>query len=152
MQKLLIGFVVILSALFGAVSVALAFGEPGQWSSGYAQGTTEYVAVDNKGNQLYIACSLDTNVRMILTANGKEYGSYDNTDFDLIIDGKEFQTPYSEARSAQDVFKMSVDAMRKAKLIQAKTADGKLIVLPTKNASKILPKSTSKDFECKTEW
>lgn len=57
---------------------AWAYGEAGQWSSGWGQGTTEYTAVVDEKNSLYIACNDTAKVSMTATVNGKEYGSYES--------------------------------------------------------------------------
>ena len=141
-----------LTATMPLSSTAWAFGDVGQWSSGWGQGVSEYMVVDAKGNKLYIACSPDENVKMILTTGGKDYGSYGEKGFDLIIDGDEIWQPYSEAHAAQGSFLLAWNGIRSGKKLQAKTEDGKLIDLPLKNAAKALPKPTAKDFPCKTEW
>ena len=126
-----------------------AYGEVGQWSSGWGQGVSEYTTVDAKKNGLYIACSDSAPVAMTLTVSGKEYGTYARTGFDLIIDGNEVQTPYmTESRVGADNFIYAWDLVRKAKTLKAKTADGQVVDLPLKGAAKVLPKTNSKDFPC----
>ncbi|MBX3905235.1 MULTISPECIES: hypothetical protein [Ralstonia] len=150
----LIAHIAIAAACSGAlVSTAHAFGEVGRWTSGWGQGTSEYTVVDAKRNALYIACSEDRPVSMSLTVAGKEYGSYTQQEFSLIIDGKEISTPYAtSSRVGADNFRYAWDAMRKAKSLQAKTADGKVVTLPLVNAAKALPSSKSREFACRTEF
>lgn len=145
---------VVFGGLFlSAVCGAYAFGEVGQWSTGYAQGVTEYTAVVSNKTNLYIACDeYEKPVSMTLTVDGKDYGSGANKGFDFIIDGKEIQTPYETAsRVGANNFIYAWDAIRKAKTLQAKTADGKLVDLPLKGAAKVLPKTTAKAFSCKVD-
>lgn len=132
---------------------ALAYGEIGQWSSGWGQGTSEYTTVDATGNALYIACSEDRPVSMTLTVNGVEYGSYNDKGFDLLIDGVEVQTPYDTAsRVGANNFQFAWDALRKARTLQARTTDGQLVALPTKGSAKALPAWGTSEFSCSTEF
>lgn len=128
---------------------AFAYGEVGQWSSGWGQGVSEYAAVVSPKTQLYIACSDSVPVSMTLTVEGKSYGSSEAKGFDLVIDGKAIETPYlTDSRVGANNFIYVWDALRKAKAIVAKTEDGKLVKLPTKGVAKALPASASKDFPC----
>lgn len=131
---------------------AHAFGEPGRWSSGWGQGTSEYTVVDAQQNSLYIACG-DSPVTMTLTLGKKEYGSYSKKGFDLIIDGRAFSTPYDTSYHAgADNFRYLWDLMRKAKTLQAKTEDGKTVKLPLAEVANALPSAKSKNFPCNTEF
>lgn len=148
MNKMLHAFVLMTCPL-----AALAYGEIGQWSSGWGQGTSEYTVVDASGNALYIACSEDRPVSMSLTVNGVEYGSYQGKGFDLLIDGKEVQTPYDTAsRVGADNFLYAWDALRKATTLQARTEDGQLVSLPTRGSAKTLPAWGTPEFSCTTEF
>lgn len=134
-------------------TTAQAFGEVGRWSSGWGQGTTEYTVVDAKRNALYIACSDSAPVTMTLTFAGKEYGSYAKQGFDLIIDGSAISTPYeTSSRVGSNNFRYTWDALRKAKTLEAKTADGRLVALPLVGAAKTLPATKSRDFPCHTAF
>lgn len=148
-------------ALISINSSAFAFGEFGQWSAGWGQGTSEYQATVNDKNKLYIACpdtygdEDDKPVTMTLTVNGRDYGSYSNKGFDLIInnDGVRIQTPYETGyRAGHSNFEYMWKKLRTAKSIVAITHDGKKLALPTKNAAKALPALHSKNYACKTEW
>lgn len=140
-------------AVLGLISTqAFAFGEVGQWSSGWGQGVSEYTVVDEKNNSLYIACG-DEPVTMTLTVDRVEYGSNSKKSFDLIIDGKGIEMPYeTSSRVGADNFRFAWDGMRKAKTLEAKTSTGKTIVLPLKNVAKALPASKSKQFGCLTDF
>lgn len=130
------------SALLITSMNAMAFGEAGQWSSGWGQGVSEYTAVVSKGNALYIACSDDAPVSMTLTVNGVDYGSNSKKGFDLVIDGKKIQTPYdTNSRVGENNFNYVWKKMRSAKTLQAKTSDGKTLNLPTKGVAKAIPAS-----------
>ena len=90
---------------------------------------------------------------MALTVSGKEYGTYAKTGFDLIIDGKEVQTPYDTgSRVGANNFIYAWDSIRKAKSLKAKTADGKVVDLPLKGVAKTLPKANSKNFPCSVDF
>ena len=135
---------IVTTALLATSITAMAFGEAGQWSSGWGQGVSEYTSVASKGNALYIACSDDTPVSMTLTVNGNEYGSNTKRGFDLVIDGKVIQTPYeTDSRVGANNFEYAWKSMRKAKTIQARTNDGKTLSLPTKGVAKAIPASGS---------
>lgn len=128
---------------------ALAYGEPGQWSSGWSQGTTEYTAVVDEQNNLYIACNDTKKVSMTAMVNGKEYGSYSDKAFNIDVDGSHYDTPYeTESRVGENNFFDMWDKMRQAKAITITTADGQKLSLPVKGAATILPATRSKDFNC----
>ncbi|AOX99675.1 hypothetical protein [Jeongeupia sp. USM3] len=131
---------------------ALAYGEDGRWSSAWGQGTDEYTTVSGH-NSLYIACNDSRPVAMILKAGQREYGSYAGRDFDLLIDGRPYQTPYkTDSRAGSNTFYGLWDALRSGKTLQARTADGMLIKLPLKDAAKVLPATKSKSFSCSTAF
>lgn len=131
---------------------AMAFGEAGRWSSGWGQGVSEYTVVDAKQNALYIACGSDP-ATMTLTLGGKQYGYGSQVGFSLIIDGKQIDAPYeTESRLGSGNFRYAWNAIRKAKTLQAKTDNGKLISLPLAGAAKVLPASKAKDFPCVMSW
>ena len=128
---------------------ALAYGEPGQWSSGWGQGTTEYTAVVDEKNNLYIACNDTKKVSMTAMVNGKEYGSYSDKAFNIDVDGSHYDTPYeTESRVGENNFFDMWDKMRQAKTITITTADGQKLSLPVKGAATILPATRSKGFNC----
>ena len=140
---------VVATIFIASPMAAIAYGELGQWSTGWGQGVSEYTAVVSKGNELYIACSDDSPVRMTLTVNGVEYGSYSKIGFNLVIDGNEIQTPYlTDSMVGEGNFFYAWKIIRKAKTIQAKTSDGKVLTLPTKGVAKAIPASGS---SCKSE-
>ena len=128
---------------------AWAYGEAGQWSSGWGQGTTEYTAVVDEKNSLYIACNDTAKVSMTATVNGKEYGSYSDKSFNIDVDGSHYDTPYeTESRVGENNFFDMWDKMRQAKTITITTADGQKLSLPVKGAATILPATRSKGFNC----
>lgn len=96
MKKIYLASAIALSA-FVLHTSAFAFGEKGTWSSGWGQGVSEYTAVNQAGDEIYIACSNMQPVSINLTVNGKSYGSGDDGGFDLILDGKTVQKPYETA-------------------------------------------------------
>jgi len=141
---------IVASALLIASMNAMAFGEAGQWSTGWGQGVSEYAAVVSNGNELYIACSDDAPVSMTLTVNGVKYGSRSKKGFDLVIDGQEIQTPYdTNSMVGENNFIYVWKKMRTAKKLQAKTSDGKTLNLPTNGAAQAIPatlESCSSEF------
>ncbi|MCR3895682.1 hypothetical protein NUK31_22375, partial [Aeromonas caviae] len=97
---------------------ALAYGEAGRWSSGWGQGTSEYTAVVNEQNHLYIACNDTRKVSMTATVQGKEYGSYAGQAFTIIVDGSQYDAPYeTESRVGENNFFDMWGKLRKAKSI-----------------------------------
>ncbi|MGY6036530.1 hypothetical protein [Aeromonas sp. AE23HZ002T15] len=130
---------------------AMAYGEAGRWSTGWGQGTTEYAAVVDENNQLYIACNDLRKVRMSATVNGKQYGGVDQPGFAIVIDGQRFDEPYdTESRVGESNFFFLWDKMRSAKTMVVETADGQQLALPTKDAASVLPATQSADFGCLT--
>lgn len=149
-------------ALIAINSTTVAFGKTGQWYAGWGQGVSEYQAIVNDKNKLYIACpdtygdEDDKPVTMTLVVNGRQYfGSYinDKENFDLIIDNERFSRPYQTgSRAGHNNFEYIWKKLRSAKSLVAVTDDGKKLILPTKNSAKVLPAPNSKYFDCKTEW
>ncbi|HDT6079954.1 TPA: hypothetical protein QHC28_004670 [Aeromonas veronii bv. veronii] len=128
---------------------ALAYGEAGRWSGGWGQGTSEYTAVVNEQNTLYIACSDTSKVRMTATVQGKEYGSYKSQAFALIVDGSQYNEPYeTDSRVGENNFFDMWGKLRKAKSISIVTADGKQLALPTKDVASVLPATGTPEFGC----
>lgn len=134
--------------LFTSLQV-FAFDEDGRWSSGWGQGTSEYETKVNEQNKLYIACNDSKKVSMTATVNGKEYGSYSNIAFSLIVDGTQYDEPYNtESRVGGNNFYDMWEKLRKANHIELVTFDGQKLSLPTQDAGKVLPPTNSKDFGC----
>ncbi|RMD00165.1 hypothetical protein EAY64_05425 [Aquitalea palustris] len=130
-------------------SQVMAFGETGRWSSSWGQGTSEYATVDAQHNQLYIACNETDSPMISLKVGNKEYGALPAKEFSLIVDGEVFDNiGNTGSRVGNQNFVRAWDKIRKAKSLEAKTADGKLIKLPLTGAAKVLPASRSKDFPC----
>ncbi|MFQ2274750.1 hypothetical protein [Aeromonas hydrophila] len=128
---------------------AFAFGEQGRWSTGWAQGTTEYMAVVDKHNSLYIACSDTQSVTMTATVQGKEYGAYAPQGFAMMVDGSQYDTPYeTTSRVGENNFIDMWEKLRNAKSISIVTADGKSLALPTNEAANVLPGTQTPDFSC----
>ena len=128
---------------------ALAYGEAGQWSSGWGQGTTEYTAVVDAHNSLYIACSDIAKVSMTATVKGQEYGSYAAKGFSLIVNGSEYSAPYeTSSRVGENNFYDMWAKLRKAKSITIVTADGQKLALPVKGVSVTLPATNTSAFSC----
>ncbi len=140
MKKIVLGSTLLLASMN-----AMAFGEVGQWSSGWGQGVSEYTAVSAEGDSIYIACDPEKDMYMSVTVGGKEY----DKGFDLVTDGELFESPYDTktTRIAAD-FPMLWVHLRKAKSIQVKTHDGKTVDLPSKGSSKVLPAIGSDGFSC----
>lgn len=133
-------------------SAAWAYGEVGRWSSGWGQGVSEYVVVDARHNQLYIACG-DDPATMVLTVNGHDYGYGAAQGFALLIDGREVGQPYeTESRVGSDNFRFAWDGIRKARKLAARLPSGQLLPLPLKDAAKTLPARQSNAYPCVTTW
>lgn len=141
----------LLISLLLANGCAMAFGEQGRWSQGWGQGQTEYTAVVDEQNSLYISCSEDTKVFMMATVDGVEYGESAGAKegFTLIVSGDYFNTPYEidSADKASDFYFMW-NRLRDASTIIVKTPDDKRLILPTQDADKVLPKADSPEFTC----
>ncbi|MDT8880563.1 hypothetical protein RSO68_13880 [Halomonas saccharevitans] len=130
---------------------AIAFGEKGQWSSGWGQGTTEYAAVNQRGDRLYIACNPYEPVKMTLTAGGRDYGSYGDGDFSLVLDGNEIQTPYeTNSRVGENNFFYAWEHLRKSHSIVAVTSDGQQVALPSQGSFNVLPEAFTPEYPCRT--
>lgn len=141
----------LLVSLLLANGSAMAFGEPGRWSEGWGQGQTEYTAVVDEQNSLYISCSEDTKVFMMATVDGVEYGESAGAKegFTLIVSGDYFTTPYEvdSLDKARDFYFMW-NRLRDASTIIVKTPDDRRLILPTQDADMVLPKADSPEFTC----
>ncbi|MDM5149800.1 hypothetical protein [Aeromonas salmonicida] len=141
----------LLVSLLLANGSAMAFGEPGRWSEGWRQGQTEYTAVVDEQNSLYISCSEDTKVFMMATVDGVEYGESAGAKegFTLIVSGDYFTTPYEvdSLDKARDFYFMW-NRLRDASTIIVKTPDDRRLILPTQDADKVLPTADSPEFTC----
>ncbi|MGR1200658.1 hypothetical protein [Aeromonas hydrophila] len=138
-------------SLLLANTSAMAFGEPGRWSQGWGQGQTEYTAVVDEQNSLYISCSEDTKVFMMATVDGVEYGESAGAKggFTLMVSGNDFFRPYDiSTQSLASDFYFMWNRLRDADTIIIKTEDGKRLILPTQDADKVLPKTDSPEFTC----
>ncbi|WP_429013874.1 hypothetical protein [Aeromonas hydrophila] len=141
----------LLVSLLLANGSAMAFGEPGRWSEGWGQGQTEYTAVVDEQNSLYINCSEDTKVFMMATVDGVEYGESAGAKggFTLMVSGNDFFRPYDiSTQSLASDFYFMWNRLRDADTIIIKTEDGKRLILPTQDADKVLPKADSPEFTC----
>ena len=142
-------WLIVLPGLLISSSVAFAYGEAGRWSSGWGQGTSEYTAVVNEQNNLYIACNDTRKVSMTATVQGKEYGSYAGQAFSIVVDGSQYDAPYeTESRVGENNFFDMWGKLRKAKSIRILTADGKQLALPTKEVASVLPATNTPEFDC----
>ena len=145
MKQILFVYCLLLSSL------AHAFGEPYQWSSGWAQGTYEYAAVMDEKNSLYIACPDQAPLSMVATIDGEKYGSYANKPFTIIVNGTAYEKPY-ETQSKPDAanYYQMWESLISAREIKLTTPDGKSLLLPINNAAKVIPSNKSNDFHCST--
>ncbi len=126
--------------------------QAGQWTTGWGQGTSEYIAEVDAKNGLNIACNDINPVRMMATVNGKEYGSFASQSFDLVVDGVRYTTPYDTgSRLGANSFVPMWDHLRRAKTITLETQDGQTLALPTTGATSALPASNSREFGCVME-
>lgn len=130
-------------------SNAMAFGEAGRWSKGWGQGATEYTAVVDENNSLYISCNGFKKVFMMATVDGVEYGESSGSKgaFALNVDGDSFNAPYeTDSRAGSDAFYIMWFKLRAADSIFLRTADGKVLSLPLKDADKVLPNTDTPEF------
>lgn len=134
--------------LLMSFSVATAV-TAGEWSTGWGQGTSEYIAEVDAKNGLNIACNDVEPVKMMATVNGKQYGSYASESFDLIIDGFRYSTPYETgSRLGANNFSSMWNELRQAKTITLVTEDGQTLSLPTTGAADALPATNSREYDC----
>jgi hypothetical protein len=132
-------------------SLAHAFGEPYQWSAGWAQGTYEYTGVMDEKNSLYIACPDKEPLSIVATVNGEKYGTYTNKPFTVIVNNTPYETPYkTDSREEAKNFYDMWSALRHANEIKLQTPDGKEILLPITKTFESLPSSRSNEFRCYT--
>ncbi len=128
-------------SMFFVSLAALAYGEAGQWSSGWAQGVSEYAAVVSRGNEFYMACQSDKGVYMSVKVNGKEYGPDAKKGFNIEVNGKVLERPYvTDNMVGEQNFNYLLQQIQKGKQLKVITADGQTLVLPTKNEAKAIPK------------
>ncbi|WP_419236291.1 hypothetical protein ACN09D_02905 [Serratia fonticola] len=84
---------------------------------------------------------------MTQSLKGKEYGTYSQQGFDLIVNGTEVQTPYdTDSRVGSNNFTYTEDPLRKATRLQAKTTDGQTVDLSTKGVATALPAWGTPEF------
>ena len=126
--------------------------QAGQWTTGWGQGTSEYIAEVDTKNGLNIACNDINPVRMMATVNGKEYGSFASQSFNLVVDGVRYSTPYeTNSRLGANNFAQMWNQLRQAKTITLETQDGQTLALPTAGVADALPATNSREFGCVME-
>lgn len=147
--KLILG-----TALFSLLSTQ-AWAGSGEWTSGWAMGTSEYAVDDGNGNELIIACPNDENRYISASAaiKGRGYTSESEQGFDVIIDGKTFSNPFNtECRVCSDIFRHEFwQALRDANRLQL-SAQGQVINLSTRNIKVALPALEDEDNSCRAAW
>lgn len=147
MRHLMAGFCLGLSLV---TLPALVRAEPGRWTSGWGQGTSEFFVDDHRGNRLYISCDGYENPgRMWVTLNGRSYGFQERYSFDLIINGQRVESPDNAfSRLGSALFNQAWDLLRQARTIRVLTHDGKEAGFPVKGVAKALPARSSKNDPC----
>ncbi|MCG9081316.1 hypothetical protein, partial [Laribacter hongkongensis] len=147
MRHLMAGFCLGLSLV---TLPALVRAEPGRWTSGWGQGTSEFFVDDHRGNRLYISCDGYENPgRMWVTLNGRSYGFQERYSFDLIINGQRVESPDNAfSRLGSALFNQAWDLLRQARTIRVLTHDGKEAAFPVKGVAKALPARSSKNYPC----
>jgi hypothetical protein len=144
------------ATILGCTTAGHALAGTYEWTSGWAQGVTEYQVDDGNGNELNISCSDDEETSITAYANvaGKQYASDNNGGgFDVIVDGETYSNPFfTDCNVCSDIFKNGFWAdLRKANNLQI-SAGGKTITLPTKNLKTTLLPLSSKDNVCHAGW
>ena len=133
-----------------------AFGSKTEWTSGYAQGTSEYTVLGTGQSALYFACSPDSAAFVQFTdQQGNQYSSIGlegkSIAFYAVIDGEEYILNDVQSDAGASNFSVAWDALRKGKKLVIELKDSEKILSKTsftlKGAKSTLP--AFKDSECK---
>ena len=105
----------------------------GEWTSGWAMGTSEHAVDDGNNNALLISCPSDGYISAEATIQRERYDSESEQGFDVIVDGVTFSNPfYTDCRACADIFKAQFwEAFRQANRLQL-AAGGHVVNLSTK--------------------
>ena len=105
----------------------------GEWTSGWAMGTSEHAVDDGNNNALLISCPSEGYISAEATIQGERYDSESEQGFDVIVDGVTFSNPfYTDCRVCADIFKSQFwEAFRQANRLQL-AAGGHVVNLSTK--------------------
>lgn len=125
-----------------------------EWTSGYAQGVTEYLVDDGNGNELNISCPDDDESPVVAYATiaNNQYSSDDGVGFDVIVDGTSYNNPFfTDCRACSANFPGFWSALRRANNLQI-SANGKTLTLPTKNLKSLLLPFDNKQNICRSAW
>lgn len=146
------------ACLIGAICIGLnasawAFGEVNHWSSGWGQGTTEYVVKGKGQSQLYIGCNPDKAMFVMFTdAVGRSLTNYDAQaqmrSFYVAVDGRApilFNDVLS--RVGADSVHFAWDKLRKGNMVVVSGEGMQTTRFTLKDAGQILP--TFSQSDCK---
>lgn len=125
------------------------------WKQGFGQGVTEYNIQNATGDTFTIACDGNAEsgegVSVYATSKSIQYGAGNKKTFKLFVDNKEHDSMQQvDTDAGASLFWESWNTIRKAKELQIKTSDGKVIVFTFTNAGSILPAKGSKTSTCNT--
>ncbi|WP_258089408.1 hypothetical protein [Serratia liquefaciens] len=130
---------------FGLNASAWAIGEVNHWSSGWGQGTTEYVVKGKGQSQLYIGCNPDNAMFVMFTdPTGQSVDNYDaltqTRTFSVSVDGGEPIT-FNDVVSRVGVDSMHVawEKLRKGKAVTVTAAQLQPAHFTLNGAGKVLP-------------
>ena len=145
----------ILNGLLMGFFPLLSLAATNEWSSDFAQGTTEYHVEDGSGNSLLISCpdGQPLPVSATVTMLGKDYHSPQHpSEMSFIIDGVTFDNPFdTSCNVCEDNFTHSFwPALLKANNLVVH-ANGHKVTFPTKNLSQELEPLDSPSNPCLTE-
>jgi len=122
---------------------ALAFGNHDAWSSGFAQGTAEYIIPGKGQAQLYLACDSSGSqaATIIFTdANGHQVSMDNGQSLDMKIDDEEpVSVSDSESHVGSDNVAWAWDKLRTGKRVIVSGEGVKAAVFTLNGAGKVLP-------------
>jgi hypothetical protein len=138
-------FIIAVTGLLIAMPVVAA---EGRWTEGTGQGNLEYF-IDKQGFTLYIGCptqdgSADAYSSVSLNRKN-DFSSISS--FKILVNGLEFDGPFeANSRVGTNNFLELLNSLRKSDATVK--FSGKTITFPKSNASKVIPVSGKKGFEC----
>ena len=122
---------------------ALAFGSHDTWTSGFAQGTAEYVILGKGQSQLYLACDSSGSqaATIIFTdANGHQVSMDSGQHLTLKIDNEEeANISESDSHVGEDNLMWAWNKLRTGKHVVVAGSGVKPVVLTLKGAAGVIP-------------
>ena len=114
------------------------------WSRSWGPGTqANYTATLAGTPLLIIICRDDVPLTMLVTVNGRDYGSGSKRQFALLVDGQRYDAPYW-----QGDFTTLWEALRNATSVALLLPSNPPIDLPTSHLAEVLPAIGSPDNNC----